>query len=87
MRREHTKIIKVGNISIGGDSPVSVQSMCSTKTEDIDATLTQIESLSKAGCDIVRLAVPNEAAAKALPIIRRNCKVPLVADIHFDYRL
>lgn len=87
MRREHTKIIKVGDISIGGDSPVSVQSMCNTKTEDIDATLTQIESLSKAGCDIVRLAVPNEAAAKALPIIRRNCKVPLVADIHFDYRL
>jgi len=66
---------------------VSVQSMCNTKTEDVDATLAQIEALVNAGCNIVRLAVPNEAASRALPIIRKNCKIPLVADIHFDYRL
>ena len=61
--------------------------MCNTKTEDVDATLAQIEALVNAGCNIVRLAVPNEAASRALPIIRKNCKIPLVADIHFDYRL
>lgn len=87
MTRENTKTIKVGDLSIGGVSPVSVQSMCNTKTEDIDATIAQIEELSNAGCDIVRLAVPNEKAARALPEIRRNCTVPLVADIHFDYKL
>ncbi|MGI5985110.1 MAG: flavodoxin-dependent (E)-4-hydroxy-3-methylbut-2-enyl-diphosphate synthase [Clostridiales bacterium] len=87
MNREKTKTIRAGDLSIGGVSPVSVQSMCNTKTEEIDATLAQIEALAKAGCDIVRLAVPNEKAARALPEIRRNCKVPLVADIHFDYRL
>ena len=87
MVREKTKAIKVGNVFVGGTNPVSVQSMCNTKTEDVDATLAQIEALSKAGCEIVRLAVPNEAAAKALPNIRKNCKLPLVADIHFDYKL
>ena len=87
MVREKTKAIKVGNVFVGGAYPVSVQSMCNTKTEDVEATLAQIEALSKAGCDIVRLAVPNEAAAKALPNIRKNCKLPLVADIHFDYKL
>ena len=87
MNRENTKTIRVGDVFVGGASPVSVQSMCNTKTEDIDATLAQIEALSKAGCDIVRLAVPNEKAAHALPIIRKNCKIPLVADIHFDYKL
>ena len=87
MKRENTKIIKVGDLSIGGASPVSVQSMCNTKTENSDATLAQIEALSKAGCDIVRLAVPNEAAARALSEIRKNSRVPLVADIHFDYKL
>jgi len=87
MNRENTKVIKVGDKFIGGDYPVTVQSMLNTKTEDIDATLAQIEALTKAGCEIVRLAVPNEAAARALPDIRKNCKVPLVADIHFDYKL
>lgn len=87
MNRENTKTIRVGDVFVGGASPVSLQSMCNTKTEDIDATLAQIEALSKAGCDIVRLAVPNETAARALPIIRKNCKIPLVADIHFDYKL
>ena len=87
MVREKTKAIKVGNVFVGGSYPVSVQSMCNTKTEDVDATLAQIEALSKAGCEIVRLAVPNETAAQALPLIRKNCKIPLVADIHFDYKL
>ncbi len=61
--------------------------MCNTKTDDIDATLAQIEALENAGCEIVRLAVPDEKAARALPDIRKNCKMPLVADIHFDYKL
>ncbi len=87
MNRENTKIIRVGDVFVGGTSPVSVQSMCNTKTEDVSATLAQIEALTKAGCDIVRLAVPDEKAARALPDIRKNCKIPLVADIHFDYKL
>ncbi|NCC68537.1 MAG: flavodoxin-dependent (E)-4-hydroxy-3-methylbut-2-enyl-diphosphate synthase, partial [Clostridia bacterium] len=87
MNREKTKTIRVGDIFIGGASPISVQSMCNTKTEDVEATLAQIEALSKAGCDVVRLAVPNEKAARALTDIRKNCKIPLVADIHFNYKL
>ena len=87
MHRLQTKQINVGGVLVGGASPVSVQSMCNTKTHDIDATLAQIDALSKAGCDIVRIAVPDEKAAKALKEIRRGCKIPLVADIHFDYKL
>ncbi|MDR1132191.1 MAG: flavodoxin-dependent (E)-4-hydroxy-3-methylbut-2-enyl-diphosphate synthase [Oscillospiraceae bacterium] len=87
MNRKKTKVIRVGDRHIGGAFPISVQSMCSTKTDDIDATLAQIEALEQAGCEIVRLAVPNARAAKALPDIRKNCRLPLVADIHFDYRL
>ena len=87
MKRDMTKIIKVGGTFIGGAHPVSVQSMCNTKTEDIDATLSQIQALERAGCDIVRLAVPDEKAARALPEIRKGCPLPLVADIHFDYTL
>lgn len=87
MKRENTKTIRVGDVAVGGVSPVSVQSMCNTKTEDVNATLNQIAALAAAGCDIIRLAVPNEAAAKALPSIRKGTKMPLVADIHFDYKL
>lgn len=87
MNRKKTKIIRVGDKYIGGGYPVSVQSMCNTKTDDIDATLSQIDALKSAGCDIVRLAVPDEKAARALLDIRRYCKLPLVADIHFDYKL
>ncbi|MGI5978445.1 MAG: flavodoxin-dependent (E)-4-hydroxy-3-methylbut-2-enyl-diphosphate synthase [Oscillospiraceae bacterium] len=87
MKREETKVLHVGPIAVGGDAPVSVQSMCSTKTSDVEATLAQIAALEAAGCDIVRLAVPDAAAAKALPAIRRGTKLPLVADIHFDYKL
>ena len=87
MKRNDTRSIKVGDIFIGGEHPVSVQSMCNTKTDDVKATLEQIEALKNAGCDIVRLAVPDEKAAQALPEIRKNCRIPLVADIHFDYKL
>lgn len=82
-----TRKIKVGNIQIGGGARISVQSMTNTDTRDVSATLSQIEELSRAGCDIVRLAVPDEAAAKAMYEIRKGTDMPLVADIHFDYRL
>lgn len=87
MKRENTRTIRVGDVAVGGVSPVSVQSMCNTKTEDVETTLNQIAALSAAGCDMIRLAVPNEAAAKALPAIRKGTRMPLVADIHFDYKL
>ncbi len=82
-----TKAIRVGNVTVGGGAPVSVQSMCNTKTEDIEATVGQVKALAAAGCDIVRLAVPHEKAAAALGEIRSRSPVPLVADIHFDWRL
>ena len=82
-----TKAIHVGNVTIGGGAPVSVQSMCSTKTEDVEATVGQIKALTAAGCDLVRLAVPHGRAAQALRTIRDRSPVPLVADIHFDHRL
>lgn len=87
MLRTETKQIHVGSIAIGGGAPVTVQSMTNTKTEHVEATLEQIARLQEAGCDIVRLAVPNKKAARALTAIRAGTKLPLVADIHFDYQL
>ena len=87
MKRRHSRTIHVRNVDVGGEAPVSVQSMTNTHTEDVDATLDQIRRLQAAGCQIVRLAVPNRRAAKALPDIRRGTDMPLVADIHFDYTL
>lgn len=87
MTRESTKRLYVGSVAVGGGAPVSVQSMCNTKTQDAAATLAQIEALAGAGCDIVRLAVPDEAAARALGDIMARSPLPVVADIHFDYRL
>ena len=84
---QQTRQILVGNVPIGGGAPIAVQSMCSTDTRDVVATLAQIERLTAAGCDIVRCAVPDEDAARALAEIRKGCRIPLVADIHFDYRL
>ncbi len=81
------KQIRVGDVLIGGGAPVSVQSMTNTKTENVEATVAQIRRLEKAGCDIVRLAVPTMEAAAALERIRQQVSIPLVADIHFDYRL
>ncbi|MDE7243914.1 MAG: flavodoxin-dependent (E)-4-hydroxy-3-methylbut-2-enyl-diphosphate synthase [Oscillospiraceae bacterium] len=82
-----TKQIYVGNVPVGGGAPVSIQSMCSTKTDDITATVAQILRLEQAGCEIVRVAVPDMAAAKAIGKIKSCIHIPLVADIHFDYKL
>ena len=88
MRERHkTRTVRIGDVAIGGDNPIRIQSMCNTKTENIEATVAQIRALAAAGCEIIRVAVPNEAAASALKDIRRQIKLPLVADIHFDYRL
>lgn len=82
-----TRRITLGGVALGGGAPVAVQSMCSTDTRDVAATAEQIRRLAAAGCEIVRCAVPDEAAALALADLRRQCALPLVADIHFDYRL
>ena len=79
--------IHVGPVAIGGGAPVSIQSMTNTPTYDVEATLSQIRALAAAGCDIVRVAVPDEAAAQAIGALKAGSPVPLVADIHFDYRL
>ncbi len=83
-RRKKTRQIHVGNIAVGGDAPISVQSMTTTKTYDIGATLQQIAELTAAGCDIVRVACPTDKDAEALPIIARQSRIPVIADIHFQ---
>ena len=85
--REHTKVIRIGDRVIGGGNPVLIQSMTNTKTEDVKATVEQIQALTAAGCDIIRCAVPTMEAAEALTEIKKQITIPLVADIHFDYRL
>lgn len=87
MKRRQTRKIWVDDVPIGGDAPVSVQSMTCTKTEDVEATLDQIKQLEEAGCEIVRVAVPNREAAEAIGGIKKEIRIPLVADVHFDYRL
>lgn len=87
INRRKSKQISIGNIKIGGDAPISVQSMCNTDTRDVQKTLDQINELAAAGCEIVRLAVLNKDAASAIKDIVAKSQVPLVADIHFDYRL
>ena len=87
MERKITKKIAVGNIFIGGDAPVVVQSMCDTRTEDTAATIEQILQLQNEGCELIRVAVPHEQAVRALGAIKQKIQIPLVADIHFDYRL
>ena len=87
MYREHTKVIKIGNKKIGGGNPVLIQSMTNTRTDDVEATVKQILELEAAGCEIIRCAVPDMAAAEALSEIKKQIHIPLVADIHFDYRL
>ena len=87
MFRDETKKVMIGNVCIGGGSPVAIQSMTNTKTEDVEATVTQILALEKAGCEIIRCAVPTMEAALALKEIKKQIHIPLVADIHFDYRL
>jgi (E)-4-hydroxy-3-methylbut-2-enyl-diphosphate synthase len=85
--RKPTKEIKIGNVRIGNNNPIAVQSMCNTLTKDADATIRQIHELEDAGCEIVRVSVPDIESANALKEIKENISIPLVADIHFDYRL
>ena len=87
MTRNDTKVISIGDVKIGGGNPVAIQSMTNTKTEDVNATVQQILALEKAGCEIIRCAVPTMEAAEALREIKKQIHIPLVADIHFDYRL
>jgi (E)-4-hydroxy-3-methylbut-2-enyl-diphosphate synthase len=87
MKRRVTRTIRIGRVPIGGGNPVAVQSMTKTDTSDVSSTLSQIHSLVEAGCDIVRLAVPDMEAARALGRIVRSSRIPIIADIHFDWRL
>ena len=82
--RENTRQIHVGGLPLGGGAPVLVQSMCNTKTWDVEATVDQIKAFRSAGCDIVRLAIPDERSALAIPAIKEQVDLPLVADIHVD---
>nr|WP_312985067.1 flavodoxin-dependent (E)-4-hydroxy-3-methylbut-2-enyl-diphosphate synthase [Clostridioides sp.] len=86
-KRKKTREVTVGNIKIGGENPISVQSMTNTDTRDAKATIEQINKLEKAGCDLVRVAVPDMVAAKAIGQIKKNVSIPVIADIHFDYKL
>jgi (E)-4-hydroxy-3-methylbut-2-enyl-diphosphate synthase len=85
--RSKTKEIQIGNVKIGGGNPILIQSMTNTKTDDVQATINQIQLLEEAGCEIVRVAVPDQKAADALAEIKKNVQIPLVADIHFNYKL
>lgn len=85
--RDSTKVINIGGVKIGGGNPIAIQSMTNTKTEDVDATVEQILDLEKMGCEIIRVAVPSLEAAKAIKDIKSKIHIPLVADIHFDYKL
>lgn len=82
-----TKRIMIGNVPVGGGAPVAIQSMCSTRTDDVEATVQQIKRLQAAGCEIIRVAVPDKPAARAIGAIKEQIDIPLVVDIHFDYKL
>ena len=82
-----TKKLMVGRVAVGGGAPVSIQSMCNTKTDDVAATVAQIHALEDAGCEIIRVAVPDEDAAKAVDKIKEQIAIPLIPDIHFNYKL
>lgn len=87
IKRRYSKQIQIGDVKIGGDAPISVQSMCNTDTRDVEKTVLQIKELQDAGCEIIRLAVLNKDAAEAIKEIKKQIEIPIVADIHFDYRL
>lgn len=87
LAREKTRVVSIGNVKIGGENPIAIQSMCNTKTEDVAATVAQIHRLEKAGCQIIRCTVPTHEAASAIREIKKQISIPLVADIHFDYRM
>jgi (E)-4-hydroxy-3-methylbut-2-enyl-diphosphate synthase len=84
--RRKSKPVFVGDVQVGGDAPIAVQSMCATITENVDATVAQLDQLKEAGCDIVRIAIPDKPAADAIPEIVKRAPLPIIADIHFDYR-
>ena len=85
--RDNTKVIKIGDRVIGGGNPILIQSMTNTRTEDVKATVAQIHELEAAGCDIIRCTVPTQEAAEAVKEIKKQISIPLVADIHFDYKM
>ena len=85
--RKKTRKIYVGNVAVGGGEPISVQSMTKTDTRDVQATVEQIRHLESVGCEIIRLAVPDLDAARALGLIKKDVTIPIIADIHFDWRL
>lgn len=85
--RDHTKVVQIGNCKIGGGNPIAIQSMTNTKTEDVAATVAQIKRLEAAGCEIIRCTVPTMEAARAIAEIKKQIQIPLVADIHFDYKM
>ena len=87
VKRRKTREINIGGVKIGGDNPIAIQSMCNTDTRDVKATVDQIKRLEKAGCEIIRVAVPDMEAAECIRDIKKSIDIPLVADIHFDYRL
>jgi (E)-4-hydroxy-3-methylbut-2-enyl-diphosphate synthase len=87
IKRKKTRRIMLGDVAVGGGAPISVQSMTNTKTDNVPATVHQIQQLAQAGCEIVRVAVPDQSAADAIPLIKKQIGIPLVADIHFDHRL
>ena len=87
IKRKKTRQIRVGSVPVGGNAPISVQSMTNTDTRDVDATVSQIKRLEDAGCEIIRAAVPDKTAAEALSAIKKQIRIPLIADIHFDHRL
>jgi len=87
IKKKKTKEIKVGQIAIGGNNPIRVQSMCNTNTKDISATVKQIHQLEKVGCEIVRIAIPDTESAKCVKNIKKQINIPLVADIHYNYKL
>ncbi len=87
MVRKKTNIVNVGGVAIGGNNPISIQSMCNTDTRDVKATIAQIHALERVGCELIRVAIPDMAAAEAVSAIKNEISIPLVGDIHFDYRL
>ncbi|MEK9150197.1 MAG: flavodoxin-dependent (E)-4-hydroxy-3-methylbut-2-enyl-diphosphate synthase [Candidatus Desantisbacteria bacterium] len=87
MKRRKTREVRIGHLTIGGENPIAIQSMTKTKTEDVEATLAQIKELEEAGCEMVRLALPTLSSAKALSKIKEKTNIPLIADVHFNYKI
>ena len=87
INRKKTRMIEVGKVKVGGDAPIVVQSMTNTFTQDISSTVAQIKRMEEAGCEMIRVAVPDEEATAAIPSIKKKISIPLIADVHFDYRL